>query len=84
LYEQGNYDEATDIILNAIELQPDEAELYYRACAYLLSAGKYREAYNYLENALILDFEKHKLLFEFFPELESQRALARLIDQYRK
>jgi hypothetical protein len=58
--------------------------LYYRMCAYLLSAGKYKQAYNYLENALILDFDKHYLLFDYFPELESQKALARLIDQYRK
>ena len=84
LYEQGNHEGAIDLMHNAIEVQPDEAELHYRMCAYLLSAGKYKEAYNYLENALILDFDKHRLLFEFFPELESQRALARLIDQYRK
>jgi tetratricopeptide (TPR) repeat protein len=84
LYEQGNYEGAIDLLLNALELQPDEAELQYRLCAYSLAAGKYKQAYNYLENALILDFDKHKLLFDFFPELESQRALARLIDQYRK
>ena len=73
-----------ELVENAIEVQPDEAELYYRMCAYLLSAGKYKQAYNYLENALILDFDKHYLLFDYFPELESQKALARLIDQYRK
>ncbi len=84
MYEQGNYDEATDIILNAIELQPDEADVYYRACAYLLSAGKYREAYNYLENALILDFDGHTTLFEFFPKVETQKALYKIIDQFRK
>jgi tetratricopeptide (TPR) repeat protein len=84
LYDQGNFEGAIDLIHNALELQPDAAELHYRLCAYLLSAGKYKEAYNYLENALILDFDKHYLLFEYFPELESQRALARLIDQYRK
>ncbi|MDX5443032.1 MAG: tetratricopeptide repeat protein [Hymenobacteraceae bacterium] len=84
LYEQGNYEGAIDLMLTAIELQPAEAELYYRACVYMLSAGKYKEAYNYLENALILDFDKHRLIYDFFPELESQRALSRLIDQYRK
>ena len=81
---QGNFEEAIDTIKNAIEINPDDAELYYRLTAYLLSAGNYREAYNYLENALILDFEKHTLLFEYFPELESQKALSRIIDQYRK
>jgi tetratricopeptide (TPR) repeat protein len=84
LYEQGNFDGAIDLMTNAMEIQPGEAELHYRLCAYLLAAGRYREAYENLENALVLDFDKHRLLFEYFPELESQRALARLIDQYRK
>ena len=72
------------LMRNAVEVQPMEAELHYRLCAYLLAAGRYREAYETLENALTLDFDKHRLLFEYFPELESQKALARLIDQYRK
>ncbi|MBC6990939.1 MULTISPECIES: tetratricopeptide repeat protein [Hymenobacter] len=84
LYEQGNFEGAIDLMRNAVEIQPGEAELHYRLCAYLLAAGRYREAYQYLENALVLDFDKHRLLFEFFPELESQRALTRLIEQYRK
>ncbi|TGE27743.1 tetratricopeptide repeat protein [Hymenobacter metallicola] len=84
LYEQGDFNGAIDLMRNAVEIQPGEAELHYRLCAYLLAAGRYREAYQYLENALVLDFDKHRLLFEYFPELESQRALARLIDQYRK
>lgn len=84
LYEQGNFAGAIDLLRNAVEAQPAEAELHYRLCAYLLAAGRYREAYETLENALVLDFDKHRLLFEYFPELESQKALARLIDQYRK
>lgn len=84
LYEQGNFDGAIDLMRNAVEIQPLEAELHYRLCAYLLAAGRYREAYQCLENALVLDFDKHRLLFDYFPELESQKALARLIDQYRK
>ncbi|MBG8553400.1 tetratricopeptide repeat protein [Hymenobacter guriensis] len=84
LYEQGNFDGAVDLMRNALEIQPAEAELQYRLCAYLLAAGRYREAYETLENALVLDFDKHRLLFDYFPELESQKALARLIDQYRK
>ncbi|UPL48570.1 tetratricopeptide repeat protein [Hymenobacter sublimis] len=84
LYEQGNFDGAIDLMRNAVEIQPMEAELHYRLCAYLLAGGRYREAYECLENALVLDFDKHRLLFDYFPELESQKALARLIDQYRK
>jgi len=33
---------------------------------YLIEAGKFKEAFNYLENALILDFEGHNRFVRFF------------------
>ncbi len=83
-FESGNFVEAYDLILAGIEELPEDADLYYWAVIYLLNAGKYKEAFNYLENALILDFEKHLILFEYFPRLETQKALYKIIDQYRK
>ena len=83
-YEQGEYQKALDIILNSLSDLPDEADLYYRATAYLLALGKYKEAYNQLENALVLNYDKHVDLLEFFPKLETQKALFRIIDQFRK
>jgi len=83
-YEMGNFAEAYDLVMAGIEELPEEAELYYRAVVYLISAGKYKEAFTYLENALILDFEMHHILFEFFPRLETQKGLYKIIDQYRK
>lgn len=83
-YEQGDYDEAISLIMNGLETMPDDPDLYYRMTVYLIEAGKYKEAFNYLENALILDFDKHIQLFEFFPKLETQKALFKIIDQFRK
>ena len=83
-YEQGNESKASEIILEAIEFNPKDAELHYRVAAYLIDAGNYKEAFNYLENALILDFEKHVVLFDFFPDLEKQKALMKIIDQFNR
>ena len=83
-YEQGEYEKALDVIITALNELPDRADLYYRATAYLLALGKYKEAYNHLENALILDYEKHTGLLEFIPKLETQKALFRIIDQFRQ
>ena len=83
-YEQGDYEKAIDLIFNGITELPEASDLYYRATAYLIAAGKYKEAFNYLENALILNFDNHQMLFEFFPRLETQKALFKIIDQYRK
>ncbi len=83
-YEQGEFEKALDIILNALNEIPEEAELYYRATAYLLAVGKYKEAYNHLENGLVLNYDKHIDLLEFIPKLETQKALFRIIEQFRK
>lgn len=80
--EQGDYDKALQIIEFGIDALPEDASLYYRAVVYLIKASKYKEAFLYLENALTLDFEKHAELFEFFPELETQKAIMKIIDQF--
>jgi tetratricopeptide (TPR) repeat protein len=82
-YEQGDYDTAIAIILQGLEEEPENAALLYQVSAYYICASKYQEAFLYLENALILDFDAHTLLFEFFNDVESQKALKKIIDQFR-
>jgi len=48
---------------------------------FLIADGKYKEAFNFLENALFLDFEKHTAILEFFPNIEIQKALFKVIEQ---
>ena len=83
LYEQGDYQKAFELMGNALDEFPDDPELNYISAAYLICEGNYKEALVYLENALILDFDKHAVLFEYFPDLEKQKALMKLIDQFR-
>jgi len=40
--------------------------------------GEIKEAFNYLENALILDFEGHTVLFDFSQRLKHKRPCTRL------
>lgn len=83
-YEQGDYQKAANVLLQGLDELPDEADLYYRMTVYLIEAGRFKEAFNYLENALILNFEGHATLYEFFPQLETQKALFKIIEQFRK
>ena len=66
-----------------MEENPTESSLYYRSVAYFIAAGKYKEGLAYLENGLILNFEKHQELFEFYARLQNHKALLKIIDQYR-
>ena len=83
-FESGNYDKACDTLFAGIEALPEEADLYYRAVVYLIYAGLYKEALLYLENALILDFDKHVSLYEFFSEPNSYKTIFSIIEQFRK
>lgn len=82
-FEMGDYERAISLICNGIEELPDNAELYYQAVAYMITAGQLKEALIYLENALILDFDLHVMLFEFFEDdLQVQKAIYKLIKHY--
>jgi tetratricopeptide (TPR) repeat protein len=82
-FEHEDYSKAFEIIFDAIEQVPDEADLHYRATVYLIFDGSYTEAYKYLQNGLELDFEAHEQIYGFFPSLKTQKALNRIIEQYR-
>ena len=83
-FESGNFLKAADIAKEGIDHLPEEPDLYYYTCAYMILSGNYNEAFIYLETGLTLDYDKHILLFEFFPKLETQKALHKIIEQYRK
>ena len=70
--------------MEGLEELTEEASLYYRLVVYMIKTGKYKEAFSILENALTLDFEKHILLYELMPELEQQKAIFKIIKQYRE
>ena len=83
-YESGDIDKAICIIEDAIDESPGESILYYRLVIYLMDAGKYKESINVLESALSLNFDNHEVLFDFIPNFETQSALIRVINQFRK
>ncbi len=83
-FDQGDFSRANDIVQMGISDLPAEADLYYRSVVYLIHAGQYRESLIQLEAALSLDYDAHVQLFEFFPELEKQKALYKIIQQYKK
>ena len=82
VYEQNMLEEATDIISEALEFNPDAAELHYRMVAYLFASGQYNEALNFLDRALSLDSEKRHILFEYLPQLQDNQLILEIIKKY--
>lgn len=82
-HEQGNSEKALNVIEEGLEELPDDSSLLYRQIAYLMSMGSYKEAFNRLEIALALHYDQHILLYDFFDDLEVQKALFKIIQQYK-
>lgn len=82
-YEQGDYARAIDTLLEGLNVNPDEPSLLYRMVAYLLRAGRFQESMQYLETALLIDFDAHTTLYEFFDDLQTQKVIFRMVEHYR-
>lgn len=82
-YENGEHDKAFNIASQGLTDNIECAELHYHACVYLINQGKYREALEFLQNALNLDFGMHTILFDFFKSKEVQIGLNKIIEQYK-
>jgi tetratricopeptide (TPR) repeat protein len=83
-FEEKRFEEAIDVVREGIEELPEESELYYRMVVFQIKMGNYKEAFSYLENALTLAYDKHTILYELMPELKKQKAVSKLIAQYRE
>lgn len=83
-WELKEHGKALDIIQEGLHELPDEADLHYRAAVYLVFAGNYNEAYRYLETGLTLNYDAHTQIYDFFTELETQKTLHQIIQQYKE
>jgi hypothetical protein len=52
--------------------------------AYLFAKGEYNEALAQLELALSSDPEKHFILFDYLPQLQSNKVIVDIINRYTK
>jgi tetratricopeptide (TPR) repeat protein len=82
-WELKEHGKALERIQEGLHELPDEADLHYRAAVYLVFAGDYNEAYRYLETGLTLNYDAHTQIYDFFTELDTQKALHKIIQQYK-
>lgn len=84
IYEHHSSGEAVFALKAHIERLGKESDLLYRMVAYLFFDGKKSQALIWLEEALRLDFEAHKKLFDYLPDLKMNNDFVELIELYKK
>ncbi len=73
-----------ECINEGIKEQQNNAEFLYRKFVYLIKNKQHKEAYTVLEEALVMDYSKHKQIFDYDTKLESDSNLLRIIELYKK
>ncbi|MGV7107716.1 tetratricopeptide repeat protein [Flavobacterium sp. U410] len=83
LQQLGEYDAAIEILLQSLEVFPDEYEIEYRlgGLYYLIGDGK--SGKYHLTNALRLNFNNHTILVDYFPGVWMRKAVQTLIEKFR-
>lgn len=80
-FKGGNTSKALEILLEA-EDSTAGAELYYCRAIILFSLGEKFDAMENLGEALQIDFDMHKILFDYLPELKEDREIKAIIKYY--
>ena len=82
--EAGEMKKAFDVIEEGVYQQPKNASLLYRLAGLLMKEGKSKQGFAVLSEALEMEYDKNKELFEFFPALELNIEVQELIQSYFK
>lgn len=80
--ETGHPEKAEEVLEEGIYQQSDNASLVYRMAAVLFKQGKQKGALKTLAQGLQMDFEKHRELFEAYPQVEQLKEVQDLIRSY--
>lgn len=81
--DQGEYGRAASILTDGLAENPEDAALMYRVAANLMLEGRMADAFGFLEQALIVNYEAHPVMLEYFPAADMQKTLLKLISRFR-
>jgi uncharacterized glyoxalase superfamily protein PhnB len=56
----------------------------YRISACLMNAGQKQEALSFLQKALNANYELHKEIFDYLPQLKEDSSILELIESHKK
>jgi len=83
LFQTEKTQEAIDTLIGLGDKVGHKAERSYLLAVYHFDLGMKNNAMNYLAEALDLNYEKHKLIFDLLPYLRENREVNDLIDLYK-
>jgi len=80
----GEFKEAVRVLMQGSEIYSENSEIEYRLAGLNFLLKKDLIAKFHLSNALIVDFDNHKILSELFPGVFEMKSVQKLIEKHRK
>lgn len=78
----GDFNDAIKILLRAKELYEDFAEIEYRLSGLYFLTQQEQLGFSLLENALIIDFDYHKIIKDLYPSVFEDSRVQDLIQRF--
>ncbi|MCZ2355751.1 MAG: tetratricopeptide repeat protein [Bacteroidia bacterium] len=82
LHKEGATHRAISFLTEAIEFNSTSVKLLYQLAAYQFETYQRTNAFINLENALLLDYNQHSLLFYFCEQLQNDADIHSIIELY--
>lgn len=83
LQQDKGADAALAFLDEALTHNPGMPELFYQYAAFSFMAGKHRQALQYLENALMVDYPAHAAFLQYMPTALEHAPIRALLEQYK-
>jgi len=76
--------EAIDLLDDALQMNPEVHQIYYRQAAYHYMFASHSLSYEYLKKGLALNYNEHFLFLDSAPLASSDALVQDLLDEYRR
>ncbi len=82
-WKTDNMGMAIDMANKRADLVPENAEALYLLAVYEIIDKQFQTGLNHMQMALMLDYEAHTIVFDYFQDLNQQKMLFKLIETYK-
>ena len=84
MFNNNFKDEAVNSLKKALTYNENNSLFNYQIAGFYLKLGNLNDALQYLESGLMINFDKHKFLIDYFPKAKAIKEIDKLNNKYKK
>lgn len=84
LMDSGDIEASIATLESGLEIMPKSANLRYLLGATMIKRGHNQQGSVEIEKALVMNYNEHETIFEYFPEFSNNHDVLSLIERYKR